>query len=162
MRLTFFKSVRDQTLDQQCTVTRPGVATIASALAVELLISILQHPQGAAAPAALPKDDRGSHPLGLVPHQIRGFLSSFENISVIGRSYDCCSACSINVVNAYNELGWEFVVKALNEPGYVEELSGLREVSHNKPLLTYPLFLVFRFPRPRKSPNPTGNLWYWP
>ncbi|KAF4210754.1 hypothetical protein CNMCM8980_005809 [Aspergillus fumigatiaffinis] len=155
-------SVRDQTLDQQCTVTRPGVATIASALAVELLISLLQHPQGAAAPAALPKDDRGSHPLGLVPHQIRGFLSSFENISVIGRSYDCCSACSINVVNAYNELGWEFVVKALNEPGYVEELSGLREVSHNKPLLTYPLFLVFRFPRPRKSPNPTGNLWYWP
>ncbi|RHZ49892.1 putative autophagy ubiquitin-activating enzyme ApgG [Aspergillus thermomutatus] len=121
-------SVKDQTLDQQCTVTRPGVAAIASALLVELLISLLQHPQGAAAPAASPNDDRGPHPLGLVPHQIRGFLSSFENISVIGRSYDCCSACSINVINAYNEQGWDFVVKALNEPGYVEELSGLKEV----------------------------------
>ncbi|KAM0107209.1 Autophagy protein 7 [Aspergillus fumigatus] len=92
------------------------------------VVAPMNHPQGAAAPAALPGDDRGSHPLGLVPHQIRGFLSSFENISVIGRSYDCCSACSINVVNAYNEQGWEFVMKALNEPGYVEELSGLREV----------------------------------
>ncbi|EAL87716.1 putative autophagy ubiquitin-activating enzyme ApgG [Aspergillus fumigatus Af293] len=151
-------SVRDQTLDQQCTVTRPGVATIASALAVELLISLLQHPQGAAAPAALPGDDRGSHPLGLVPHQIRGFLSSFENISVIGRSYDCCSACSINVVNAYNEQGWEFVMKALNEPGYVEELSGLREVSRNKPLLTYPVFLVFHFPCPRQITQPQPEI----
>ncbi|KAM0088287.1 Autophagy protein 7 [Aspergillus fumigatus] len=151
-------SVRDQTLDQQCTVTRPGVATIASALAVELLISLLQHPQGAAAPAALPGDDRGSHPLGLVPHQIRGFLSSFENISVIGRSYDCCSACSINVVNAYNEQGWEFVMKALNEPGYVEELSGLREVSRNKPLLTYPVFLVFHFPCLRQITQPQPEI----
>ncbi|GFF61923.1 ubiquitin-like modifier-activating enzyme atg7 [Aspergillus udagawae] len=151
-------SVRDQTLDQQCTVTRPGVATIASALAVELLISLLQHPQGAAAPAASPNDDRGSHPLGLVPHQIRGFLSSFENISVIGRSYDCCSACSMNVIKAYDEQGWDFVVKALNEPGYLEELSGLREVSHKKPLLTHPLFLVLHFPGPRKSPTPDPEI----
>ncbi|OJJ88031.1 putative autophagy ubiquitin-activating enzyme ApgG [Aspergillus glaucus CBS 516.65] len=122
-------SVKDQTLDQQCTVTRPGVAAIASALLVELLVSLLQHPQGSAAPASTSsKEDRGDHPLGLVPHQIRGFLSTFENISIVGRSYKCCSACSGNIVNAYKEEGWEFVQKALNETGYVEELSGLREV----------------------------------
>lgn len=106
------------------------MAAIASALLVELLVSLLQHPQGSAAPASTSsKEDRGDHPLGLVPHQIRGFLSTFENISIVGRSYKCCSACSGNIVNAYKEEGWEFVQKALNETGYVEELSGLREVS---------------------------------
>lgn len=124
------QSIRDQTLDQQCTVTRPGVAAIASALLVELLVSLLQHPQGAGAPAPLTRhDERGDHPLGLVPHQIRGFLSTFENISVTGKSYKCCSACSEKVINAYREQGWDLVRKVLNEPGYVEELSGLKEVS---------------------------------
>ncbi|OOQ86585.1 Ubiquitin-like modifier-activating enzyme atg7 [Penicillium brasilianum] len=122
-------SIKDQTLDQQCTVTRPGVAAIASALLVELLVSILQHPQGAAAPAPVTRsDDRGDHPLGLVPHQIRGFLANFENITVTGKSYSCCSACSDKVTSAYKEQGWNFVRKALNERGYVEELSGLKEV----------------------------------
>ncbi|KAG2420579.1 hypothetical protein HFD88_000191 [Aspergillus terreus] len=122
-------SVKDQTLDQQCTVTRPGVSTIASALLVELFVSILQHPQGAAAPAPESRyDDRGDHPLGLVPHQIRGFLPTFENISVVGKSYKCCSACSTSILEAYEKDGWDFVQKALNEVGYVEELSGLKEV----------------------------------
>ncbi|KAF7719183.1 Ubiquitin-like modifier-activating enzyme, family atg7 protein [Penicillium ucsense] len=122
-------SIKDQTLDQQCTVTRPGVAAIASALLVELLVSILQHPQGAAAPApATRSDDRGDHPLGLIPHQIRGYLASFENLTVTGKNYSCCSACSDKVVDTYRELGWDMVKRALNERGYVEELSGLREV----------------------------------
>jgi ubiquitin-like modifier-activating enzyme ATG7 len=122
-------SVKDQTLDQQCTVTRPGVAAMASALSVELLVSILQHPKGPAAPAPMSQtEDRGDHPLGLVPHQIRGFLSNFQNMSIAGKSYNCCSACSDKIVNAYKTDGWKFVEKALNEKGFVEELSGLAEV----------------------------------
>ncbi|KAL1999893.1 hypothetical protein VTN02DRAFT_3849 [Thermoascus thermophilus] len=122
-------SVKDQTLDQQCTVTRPGVAAIASALLVELFVAVLQHPKGPAAPASVSQnEDRGNHPLGLVPHQIRGFLSNFTNMSVVGKSYDCCSACSDKIVNAYRQDGWEFVERALNDKGYVEELSGLKEV----------------------------------
>ena len=121
--------MKDQTLDQQCTVTRPGIAAIASALLVELLVSVLQHPQGAAAPAPLNStEDRGEHPLGLVPHQIRGFLSNFQNLSITGKSYDCCSACSDKILDAYNKDGWSFVEKALNQKGYVEDLSGLTEV----------------------------------
>ncbi|KAL4912127.1 hypothetical protein BDW62DRAFT_216594 [Aspergillus aurantiobrunneus] len=122
-------SQKDQTLDQQCTVTRPGVAAIASALLVELLVSILQHPLGAAAGAPNTEENNGNdHPLGLVPHQIRGFLSTFENVSVIGQSYRCCSACSRNILNEYKKDGWNFVQRALNEASYVEKLSGLKEV----------------------------------
>ncbi|KAI9732845.1 MAG: Autophagy protein 7 [Cirrosporium novae-zelandiae] len=124
-------SIKDQTLDQQCTVTRPGIAGIASALLVELLVSVLQHPLGGLAPAPTSQSSERSpptHPLGLVPHQIRGFLSTFQNMVIRGRSYDCCSACSDKVIEAYEADPWEFVQKALNEPGYVEELSGLAEV----------------------------------
>ncbi|KAL8772192.1 MAG: hypothetical protein Q9209_002627 [Squamulea sp. 1 TL-2023] len=122
-------SMADRTLDQQCTVTRPGIAAIASALLVEILVSILQHPMGGLAPAPTsPIDSRGDHPLGVIPHQIRGFLSTFQNLVIKGNSYDCCSACSTRIVGAYNADGWQFVKKALNEKGYVEDLSGLAEV----------------------------------
>ncbi|CAG8957483.1 hypothetical protein HYFRA_00011465 [Hymenoscyphus fraxineus] len=132
-------SVKDQTLDQQCTVTRPGVAAMASNLLVEVLVSMLQHPKGAEAPA--PKAivnnatasidyerDPPEHPLGIVPHQIRGFLSTFQNKIISGQSYDCCSACSPKIVNEYRRNGWEFVKRALSDATYVTELSGLAEV----------------------------------
>ena len=81
------------------------------------------------APAPIPGDNKeDENPLGIVPHQIRGFLSTFQNLIISGKSYDCCSACSPTIVNAYKSGGWEFVKRALNEKGYVEELSGLAEV----------------------------------
>ncbi|KAL8903565.1 MAG: hypothetical protein Q9207_003840 [Kuettlingeria erythrocarpa] len=122
-------SVADRTLDQQCTVTRPGVAPIASALLVEIFVSILQHPLGVSAPAPLsPTEDRGDHPLGVVPHQIRGYLSNFQNLVIKGNAYDCCSACSPRVLRAFKSDDWHFLKRALNQKGYVEELSGLAEV----------------------------------
>ncbi|TGZ81353.1 E1-like protein-activating [Ascodesmis nigricans] len=127
-------SLTDQTLDQQCTVTRPGIAPIASGLLVELLISTLQHPLSAAAPApkmitpSTPMPQTSEHPLGHVPHQMRGFLGGWQNMVVKGSAYDCCAACSARVVDSYREGGWEFVKRALCEKGWVEEVSGLREV----------------------------------
>lgn len=130
-------SLKAATLDQQCTVTRPGVAPLASAFAVELLVSILQHPRRAHAPAPAPQNSSSSstsapdgfaHPLGTVPHQLRGFLSNWQTLSIKGRSYDCCSACSPPILNAYERDGWEFVKRAINEKGFVEDVSGLTEV----------------------------------
>ncbi|GAB1313976.1 Autophagy protein 7 [Madurella fahalii] len=133
-------SMKDQTLDQQCTVTRPGVAAIASALLVELLTSVLQHPrkQHAPAPVATSRQnydrDLPDHALGIVPHQIRGFLSTFQNMVIHGRSYPQCSACSNPIISAYKSEGWEFVKKALNSRNYVAELSGLAEVQRKAEL----------------------------
>lgn len=108
---------------------------------VELLVSILQHPLRAHAPAPTNPTDASSktssstpdksafvHPLGQLPHQIRGFLSTFSNLSIRGQPYDCCSACSDRIVERYRNEGWDFVKRALNEKGWVEEVSGLKEV----------------------------------
>lgn len=122
----------DRTLDQQCTVTRPGIAAIASALLVEILVSVLQHPLRARAPAPATRHSSTPSPssqvLGLTPHTIRGYLSTFDNLLIKGPSYDCCSACSPRILEAYEKEGWDFVRRALDEKGFVEEVSGLKEV----------------------------------
>ena len=148
----------DRTLDQQCTVTRPGVAAVASALLVEIFVSILQHPLRILAPAPeRPAEDRGEHPLGIVPHQIRGFLMDFQNLVVRGKSYNCCSACSDKVVAAYKAEGWEFVKRALNERGYVEGISGLAEVGHRADQI-YTMTDICRCNKLRKGQWPKWRL----
>uniref|UniRef100_A0A8C8UHI4 Ubiquitin-like modifier-activating enzyme ATG7 n=1 Tax=Peromyscus maniculatus bairdii TaxID=230844 RepID=A0A8C8UHI4_PERMB len=98
-------STRDRTLDQQCTVSRPGLAVIAGALAVELMVSVLQHPEGGYAVASS-SDDRMNEPptsLGLVPHQIRGFLSRFDNVLPVSLAFDKCTACSPKIWDMSDE-----------------------------------------------------------
>ena len=114
-------SSRDRTLDQQCTVTRPGLAYIASAYLVELLVNTLHHPLRQRAPAA-----PAAQGLACVPHQLRGFLSSFEALKVEGARFAHCSACSDAVVGAYAQGGVEWVMQALRGGAeWLEELSGL-------------------------------------
>ena len=137
-------SLKSATLDQQCTVTRPGAAPIASALAVELLVSVLQHRDQGHAPApsapttasanqiqsAPPTDPTmpNSHPLGTVPHQLRGYMSTWQTLQIRGQAYDKCAACSPAILEAYERDGWEFAKRAVAEKGFVEEISGLAEV----------------------------------
>uniref|UniRef100_A0A3Q2TCY0 Ubiquitin-like modifier-activating enzyme ATG7 n=1 Tax=Fundulus heteroclitus TaxID=8078 RepID=A0A3Q2TCY0_FUNHE len=94
-------STRDRTLDQQCTVSRPGLAMIAGALAVELMVSILQHSEGGYAVASS-SDDRMNEPptsLGLVPHQ---------------------------VLDHYEREGFSFLSKVFNSShSFLEDLTGL-------------------------------------
>lgn len=125
-------SLTDRTLDQMCTVTRPGLASIAASTAVELLVSLLQHPDGLHAPppppqangAAADPSTSGSV-LGLVPHQLRGFLAQFRNLPITGAAYDRCTGCSETVLKAYEEQGFDMLLKAFNEPGFLEQLTGL-------------------------------------
>ncbi|XP_016431353.1 ubiquitin-like modifier-activating enzyme ATG7 [Sinocyclocheilus rhinocerous] len=121
-------STRDRTLDQQCTVSRPGLAMIAGALAVELMVSVLQHLEGGYAVASS-SDDRMNEPptsLGLVPHQIRGFLSRFDNVLPASLAFDKCTACSPIVLDNYEREGFQFLAKVFNSShSFLEDLTGL-------------------------------------
>ncbi|KAJ7558577.1 hypothetical protein O6H91_04G046800 [Diphasiastrum complanatum] len=123
-------STANRSLDQQCTVTRPGLAPIAAALAVELAIGILHHPDGLYAPADqdIPVTATTDQPLGLLPHQIRGFLAHFAQLMVVGHAFNKCTACSATVVQEYRLQGVDFILKVLNEPNYLEDLTGLTEM----------------------------------
>jgi len=84
--------------------------------------------------------------LGMVPHQLRGFLAQFRNIPIVGAAYDKCTGCSetvsrimlsysvsfcdsrfplVQVITAYETQGYEMLEKAFNETGYLEKLTGL-------------------------------------
>lgn len=122
-------SLTDRSLDQMCTVTRPGLASIASSNSVELLVSLLQHPAGSNAPAPPLPGTRGSQQeesiLGLVPHQLRGSLARFTNVLVTGAAYERCTACSEIVIGEYERRGFDMLIEAFNDTKYLERLTGL-------------------------------------
>ncbi|KAK4052542.1 Autophagy protein 7 [Microbotryomycetes sp. JL221] len=135
-------SLSDRTLDQMCTVTRPGIASIASSTAVELMVSILQHPKGALAPSDVSPSTTEAHsrttvevdvsqqsPLGIVPHQIRGFLAQFNNLKITGQAYDRCTGCSDKIVSAYEQQGFDMLLKAFEDAKYLEQVTGLDKLS---------------------------------
>ena len=125
-------SLTDRTLDQQCTVTRPGLAGVASGVAVEMLASLLNHPDryslniAANIRARAVAGEEGV--LGIVPHQIRGSLGTFSNLILKGAAYDKCTACSVAILEAYAELGNEFLLKGLSDPAYLEKVAGLEKM----------------------------------
>ncbi|XP_010279100.1 PREDICTED: ubiquitin-like modifier-activating enzyme atg7 [Nelumbo nucifera] len=124
-------STANRTLDQQCTVTRPGLAPIASALAIELLVGILHHPDGILAPGEIASssgEESNEQPLGILPHQIRGSLSQFSQMTLVGHSSNSCTACCSTVISEYRKRGMDFILQAINHPTYLEDLTGLTEL----------------------------------
>ena len=133
--------MRDRTLDQQCTVTRPGLAPIAASMATELMVAMFHHPLGHCAPAPerrrdnnpgeyAPVDD-GTDPsssaLGRLPHQIRGTVVTYTMMTPTIPAFQSCTACSDRVVEEYRRNGIDFVkcVCCDDDGSYLEEVSGL-------------------------------------
>ncbi|RZC36926.1 ubiquitin-like modifier-activating enzyme ATG7 [Asbolus verrucosus] len=126
-------SLKDRTLDQQCTVTRPGVSSVAGALAVELAVSITQHEEGINAPAFykigpqsnINFSEEQAGILGIIPHSIRGFLSNFTHVLPATPKYNQCIACSNIVLEEYRNKGFEFLLQSFNSSKHLENLTGL-------------------------------------
>ncbi|XP_018335644.1 ubiquitin-like modifier-activating enzyme ATG7 [Agrilus planipennis] len=134
-------SLHNRTLDQQCTITRPGVSMIAGALAVELAISVLQHKDGGRAAAyyktenveVFSSDIPDESLLGIVPHSIRGFLSTFSQVLPATQRYKQCIACSDVILNEYKTRGFEFLMDIFNSSKLLEKITGIEEIYKNIP-----------------------------
>ena len=70
----------------------------------------------------------------MVPHQIRGFLSHFSQLMIVGHAYDKCTACSESVLTAFAEGRVEFVLKCIEDPGYLETIAGLDAMKQDEGL----------------------------
>ncbi|KAI8534591.1 hypothetical protein RHMOL_Rhmol10G0102200 [Rhododendron molle] len=74
--------------------------------------------------------DSGSteQPLGILPHQVRGSLSQFSQMTLVGHASNSCAVCCTIVVLEYRKRGMDFVLQAINHPTYLEDLTGLIEL----------------------------------
>lgn len=130
-------SLSDRTLDQMCTVTRPGLAAMAGATAVELMASVLQHPQGyvrathSSAQAPPTSDTDHAAALGSVPHQIRGALAQFRSSTPSCAAFPQCSACAPAITSVYEQDPIELVMSACEDPAALEHMVGLDALKDN-------------------------------
>ena len=100
-------SMKNRTLDQQCSVTRPGLSMIASALGTEILVSYLNGKE--------------------IPCHVRGSLSDFTSKNIETSKFINCTACSDNILSEYGKRGIDFINDVCNDSnGYIlENLSGI-------------------------------------
>lgn len=66
--------------------------------------------------------------LGIVPHSIRGFLSTFSEILPATVKYDQCVACSKLILTEYEKEGTEFLLKVFNSSKHLEDVAKLTEL----------------------------------
>uniref|UniRef100_A0A182M647 Autophagy-related protein 7 n=1 Tax=Anopheles culicifacies TaxID=139723 RepID=A0A182M647_9DIPT len=126
-------SMKDRTLDQQCTVTRPAVSNMAAALAVELMVSLIQH-GNAPAYYRIPKSDpfcREQEPeglLGIIPHSIRGNIATLQSMITATERYRNCVACSSSVLERYACNKEDFIINVINGTESLETVAGLNNI----------------------------------
>ena len=53
-------------------------------------------------------------------------LAQFRNVPIVGAAYDRCTGCSERVVKAYEEQGFDMLLRAFNETEFLPELTGLK------------------------------------
>ena len=115
----------DRTVDQQCTVTRGGLNFIASGFAVELMVAILHSDKGLRHPAPNSDDDD----VNPIPHQLRGSVQTFSQITPSTPNFSCCTACSFPIIEAYRLQGTNFIGNVCNDPSLLLTISGIDKLT---------------------------------
>jgi len=122
-------SMKDRTLDQQCTVTRPGLSYISSAFASELLVSMLHHPAGVGAPAYDPQAKNNEETcLGYLPQYLRGSCSEYESRVFVSNAFPNCVACSEYVLTEFNNNRNDFMFRIMNNPDYLHSVTKIDDI----------------------------------
>lgn len=127
-------SVTERTLDQQCTVSRPGLSSVAGALAGEMAAALVAgggraeaKSEEAVAREAVEDRNTGAS-LGAVPHMVRGCLFGFTQGSMRGPAFSQCVGCSDRVLERLRSEGWGFVKAVAGNGGVLEAATGLDEL----------------------------------
>jgi len=97
-------TMSSRTIDEKCTITRPGVSFIASALAVEFYVDIVR---GVA-----------KH------HQIRYNLSDMRFQCDVTHKNAICSCCSVEILSELSDKRDAFIEDVKIEPSMISDLSG--------------------------------------
>ncbi|KAK8805375.1 hypothetical protein WA158_002031 [Blastocystis sp. Blastoise] len=134
-------------MDQSCTITRPGLASIAAGIGVELYISSIHeintlpkqvekqkssdrtiNNENNISSSTLSNEEENSIKqgyLGNIPDSIRFFLSSYSLCPQQSSSYSHCSACSESIQQDLYNNRINSIQCILCEDGYVESVVGL-------------------------------------
>lgn len=120
----------NRTMDQQCTVSRPGIAPIAASIAGEFVMALLHHPDGFSAAHEYAADISAAtrSPLGVVPHILRGFVSHLQTLVSYESASNYCSACSSAVCDAYLRDGSAFIRRVCNDDTVLPKLTCVNEM----------------------------------
>ena len=100
-------TMTSRTIDEKCTITRPGISFIASAMAVEFYVDIVR---GAA-----------KH------HQIRFNFTDMKFLCHETHKNPMCSCCSVEMISELVDKGYRFVEEVKWEPSILEDISGYME-----------------------------------
>ena len=131
-------STKDRTMDQQCTVTRPGLAPMAGALAVEMLVSFLNNSENYDELSLNDSDNVTNRNYDVtnrnydvtsrdVPCQLRGSVASFKHQIITGTRFEQCIGCSEKILKAYKEKGPQLIIDSFHDPKILERTTGLTD-----------------------------------
>lgn len=96
-----------RTIDEKCTITRPGISNIASAIAVEFYVDIIR---GAA-----------NH------HMTRFNFTDMQFIQHKTYKHPMCCCCSLEIVSELSDKGYKFIKEVESQPSTIVDLSGYVE-----------------------------------